>query len=161
MVFSNTETVTLLGSEAERLVEHETRLQASSTKLHAWQFLGAASHVMTRTDALPVSESDRDWMSARVRGRRGPRGEREVPAGMGTMSAVSPWGWGPRIRGPRGYNNTREHRSVRFEICCSLSPSTLWRKYSLETVQGESSTFCTAADGGEFWHHYWRLVCTL
>jgi len=55
---------------------------------------------------------------------------------MGTMSAVSPWGWGPRIQGPRGdgVNNTRGHRSVHFGICCSLSPSTLWRKCNMADI---------------------------
>jgi len=55
---------------------------------------------------------------------------------MGTISAVSPRGWGPRIRGPHGdgVNNRGGHRGVHFEICCSFSPSTLWRKCSLETV---------------------------
>ena len=94
-------------------------------------------------------------------------GDYGVPTGMETMSVVSPWVWGPRIRGPRGdgVNNTRGHCAVRFEICCSLSPSILWCKCFFETVViKEKAALCvllqTAVNVG-ITTDGWSVLCRL
>ena len=64
-----------------------------------------------------------------------------------------------------GVNNTRGHCTVRFEICCSLSPSILWCKCFFETVViKEKAALCvllqTAVNVG-ITTDGWSVLCRL